>query len=240
MYRIYKITFQDGYAYIGQTKYPVADRIRRHINNPDNVELSRRLTSEAYITETLYENIPNFQVATQIESDEIFALEKPINISGINPNAQIKHFGHNITKRNGRKKPKRQRQIEPRPGTYRCSICHANKPHTDFRKDRSRFNGLESRCKVCSGLRKRNRMTSDEAREFIAKGGDPKKRKNVLFASLPESQKQEMVADYESGMTYQEVADKHGLSLSITYSNLIKMGVQTRTRGESKSLKSKR
>lgn len=149
MYNVYKISFEDGYAYVGQTKYPVEDRIRRHLNNPDNVELSRRLESEAYVAEVLYENIPTFEIATQIESDEIYALEKPINISRVNPDAQIKNFGHKITKRNGRKKPNRQRQIVPRPGEYKCSRCQVIKPHTEFQKDRTRFNGLHSRCKVC-------------------------------------------------------------------------------------------
>lgn len=150
MYRVYKISFEDGCAYVGQTQYPVEDRIRRHINRPDNQELSHRLITEAYVAEVLYENIPTFEVASQIESDEIFALEKPINISGVNPDAKVKHFGNKISKSNARRKPKRQRQMEPRAGEYRCSKCGTRKPHTEFYKDRTRFNGLHSRCKSCN------------------------------------------------------------------------------------------
>ena len=32
---------------------------------------------------------------------------------------------------------------------YTCSICRQSKPHTAFHRDRSRFNGLNSRCAVC-------------------------------------------------------------------------------------------
>ena len=35
------------------------------------------------------------------------------------------------------------------PGTYTCSLCRDRLPHTDFYKDRTRFNGLHSRCKDC-------------------------------------------------------------------------------------------
>ena len=178
MYRIYKITFSDGYAYVGMTQHTIEDRIRRHINKPDNAELSRRLTTESYVTEVLYANIPNYDTAIQIEYDEIYALDKPINISGINSNAQIKNFGNKIIKRNTRKQPnrKRERQIPPRPGKYACSICGIIKPHTAFSLDRTRFNGLESRCKQCVSIRSRFRLKSSrqvkEILESIQKAND--------------------------------------------------------------------
>lgn len=196
MYKIYKISFEDGFAYVGMTKFPVEDRIRRHINNPDNAELSRRLTSEVYVAEVLYENIPTFEIATQIESDEIFALEKPINISGVNPNAKTVHFGHKITKRNSRKKPKRQRQIEPRPGDYRCSMCCQVKPHTDFYKDRTRFNGLHSRCKPCKNkIHKELWNDSEYRKKQIAS-----QRKYCNSEKYKERQKQIKAERVESGV----------------------------------------
>ena len=52
-YIVYKITFEDGFAYVGYTQYTIKDRIRRHLNNPDNAELKRRLKDSAYQTEIL-------------------------------------------------------------------------------------------------------------------------------------------------------------------------------------------
>ena len=220
MYRVYKISFEDGYAYVGQTQFPVEDRIRRHINNPDNTELSRRLTTEAYITETLYDNIPTFDIATQIEADEIFALEKPINISGVNPDAKVKHFGHKITKRNARKKPKRQRQIEPRPGTYRCSKCRIRKPHTEFNKDSSRFNGLHSRCKSCKQelastpeYLERNRLRSIAYRQTEQyRAWQRQRRADIIASGTPAYLKYLRV---ESGLSQAELAKMLNVSQSL-------------------------
>lgn len=249
MYRVYKISFEDGCAYVGQTKYPVEDRIRRHINNPDNVELSRRLTSEAYVAEILYENILTFEIANQIESDEIFALEKPINISGVNPDAQVKHFGHKITKRNSRKKPNRQRNIEPRPGKYRCSICGVQKQHTEFNRDRSRFNGLCSRCRQCDNHRDRIRanekrsVSADEIRQHLKNGGTTEDSRRYAvpgsrFNDLSEDTVRALIEDYQVGkMSLGMLSHKYGLHGETIRKNFIKMGVKIRSLSEAQRLR---
>ena len=248
MYSVYKISFEDGYAYVGQTKYPLEDRIRRHINNPDNTELSRRLTSEAYVAEVLYDNIPTFEIANQIESDEIFALEKPINISGVNPDAKVKHFGHKMTKRNARNKPNRQRNIEPRPGTYRCSICHVQKRHTEFNRDRSRFNGLCSRCRKCDNHRSRIKTNekrsvfADEIRRDLKNGGTTEDSRRyavpVRFSELSEETVGALIEDYQVGkMSLEMLADKYGLNYETIRKNFIKMGVKIRTLSEAQRLR---
>ena len=86
---VYKITFEDGFAYVGYTQYTIKDRIRRHLNNPDNAELKRRLKESAYHTEILYDGIPTQDIAYRIEREEILKLQKPINISGVSPDAEI-------------------------------------------------------------------------------------------------------------------------------------------------------
>lgn len=86
MYSVYKITFEDGFAYVGMTKFPIEDRIRRHIVQPDNAELCCRLTKGyPYTTEILYESIPKEHIAYDIEGTEIRKLEKPINLSRLTP-----------------------------------------------------------------------------------------------------------------------------------------------------------
>ena len=236
MYRVYKISFEDGYAYVGHTQFPVEDRIRRHINNPDNTELSRRLTTEAYVAEVLYDNIPTFEIATQIESDEIFALAKPINISGVNPNADIKHFGHKITKRNGRKKPKRLRQIAPRPGKYRCSRCHQVKPHTAYYKDGSRFNGLHSRCKACNdeiaSTPERGELRRESYRKRVQSVEYKEKQKRLkaerITSGLPAYLKHLRV---KAGLSQEALAERLGCSqtwISALESGVMSLSIQTR------------
>ena len=153
-YIVYKITFEDGFAYVGYTQYTIKDRIRRHLNNPDNAELKRRLKESAYHTEILYEDIPTQDLAYRIERDEILKLQKPINISGVSPDAEIRHFGGELSDRHKQKRRYRKGNVlPPREGDFTCSICREKKPHTAFYKDRSRFNGLNSRCKICCKLR---------------------------------------------------------------------------------------
>ena len=50
----------------------------------------------------------------------------------------------------GRKKTK---HYPIRPGHYRCSQCQEWKEHTAFHQDRSRFNGLHSKCRECNKKR---------------------------------------------------------------------------------------
>lgn len=156
MYSIYKIEFQDGFAYVGMTKYPLQDRIRRHIGSPDNAELKRRLETDPYTAEVMYTGIPTAEIAYQIEDAEIKQLLKPINISGVSPDAVKRDFGHaqNDTRPTHIKKRKKRNVFPPREGNYRCSICRVFKPHTEFPLDRSRFNGLNSRCKPCYRIRR--------------------------------------------------------------------------------------
>lgn len=157
-WNVYKISFEDGFEYVGITRYPVPDRIRRHIQRPVNAELSRRLTQRfPYVYRLLFTEIEDVTEAHRLESQEIRKLEKPINISGVDPEKAV-HFGHPQTPENLKRRlyrvSKRKRDVyPPRKGRYVCSICRVKKAHTEFQNDRSRFNGLNSRCRLCNNAR---------------------------------------------------------------------------------------
>ena len=155
-YKVYKITFEDGFAYVGITKYSVPDRIRRHLQRPVNTEVSRRLRKEVpYVYTVLFDDIKDYSEAYRLESQEIFKLEKPINISGANPEKR-QQFGNPMALDNilRRFRTRTQRNVyPPRKGRYACSICRVRKAHTEFNRDRTRFNGLDSRCRDCTVLR---------------------------------------------------------------------------------------
>ena len=177
IWNVYKISFEDGYAYVGMTNQPIADRIHAHLNNPVNAELAKRLTGDPYTYECLHEvecdpaRKEDITEVYRLEREEILKLEQPINICGISAEAKarIEHRGHKPT---DRRKRKRKRNVHPpREGIYRCSICAENKQHTEFHVSKDRFNGLDSRCKDCRCFTIRTGMSSDEARDYIANGG---------------------------------------------------------------------
>lgn len=179
-WNVYKISFEDGFEYVGITRYSVPDRIRRHIQKPINAELSRRLTIELpYVYTRLHTDIEDVTEAHRLESQEIRKLEKPINISGVDPEKAV-DFGHPQTPENIRRRmyavSKRARNVyPPRKGRYACSICEIRKAHTEFHLDRTRFNGLNSRCKSCNNQRDRRKRaglpcTTDDIRNALEKG----------------------------------------------------------------------
>ena len=152
MYIIYKISFVDGFEYVGMTRYTVEDRIRRHIQAPDNAELSDRLSKMDYSTFILHTDVPASRVYS-LEREEIARLTHPINIKGASVYID---WGREISPRNISRKRKRN-VFPPREGEYVCSRCRIKKQHLEFGRDRSRFNGLNSRCKVCERKRHKER-----------------------------------------------------------------------------------
>lgn len=165
LYSIYKITFEDDFEYVGITIHSVEDRIRRHIQNPDNAELSDRLQHMDYKTCILHANVLADTVYA-LERKEIEKLEKPINIKHA---SVFIDWGREITMRNRR--PSKKRNVyPPREGEYVCSKCRVKKQHWDFGRDRCRFNGLNSRCKICerkrSYERRHQKLSTSESTSF--------------------------------------------------------------------------
>ena len=60
---------------------------------------------------------------------------------------------------------RKRRNIEPKLGrSYRCSRCKEKKDGSEFYKDRSRWNGLHSRCKACA--RECHRISQEKIKAF--------------------------------------------------------------------------
>ena len=153
MWNVYRVSFQDGFQYVGITKHSdIAERIRRHIVRPVNSELSRRLKSQPCDIEIVHRNVEPERVYA-LERQEIAALEKPINIYGTNgrtPDFKQPVSKETIHSRNRNRRYRKRNVVPPRKGKFRCSRCRTIKQWTEFHRDRSRFNGLNSRCKDCT------------------------------------------------------------------------------------------
>ena len=159
-WRVYIVTFEDGFQYVGSTKFTLEDRLRRHLwkYSGGNAEIKRRIANEPYHAEVLHDNLSQ-GMAFNLEYAEIAKLKKPINIHGTN--GKTPDFGnapceHTVKTSRGRKRRFRKRKVfPPRQGNYTCSKCRIKQPWTNFNRDRTRFNGLHSRCRKCDQKIKR-------------------------------------------------------------------------------------
>ena len=80
MIKIYKITFPDGSAYVGQTRQPVSARLAQHRrSSPCNSILHRRLLIMKPTVEVLSCHRKQ-EIADREEKKWIMGLEKPINM----------------------------------------------------------------------------------------------------------------------------------------------------------------
>ena len=154
MIQIYKISFPDGTAYVGQTKGPIARRLASHRNHPCNSILHRKLLIMRPTIEVLSRHRKQ-EVADREENKGILRLEKPINIyvSGrrINENPGAPYLSSNrwSEQRNRRRRPRYSRKTT---GHYSCSWCQRKLPVSEFYTDRCRSVGLSSRCKECAAV----------------------------------------------------------------------------------------
>ena len=164
---VYKIAFSDGTSYIGHTINPLSTRIYQHATaQRTNRRLQTRLNASGYTYEvSILHRCESAVRAKELERQEILAAENVLNryIPGRNggagrltenyaPTTIIDIFPNEpgqIRKYKPWSDRKKHCVSPPKEGIYRCSDCRTNKPHTEFHKDRTRFNGLHSRCKVC-------------------------------------------------------------------------------------------
>lgn len=150
---IYRLTFQNGKEYVGQTKGSVRARISGHKTDPSNNELSNLLQKEEPIYVILSSHTTKHR-ADEAEKKAIRALIMPINrmhVANLKPSGNPPFGGekmfvrrHDYAKRN--KTPTNKATI--------CSQCKKKKPATAFYPDRSRHNGLCSRCIKCDSIKK--------------------------------------------------------------------------------------
>ncbi len=158
--RIYKISFPDGSAYVGQTKQPVSYRLGQHRwSNPCNWILYRKLLIMEPTVEVLSRHRKQ-EIADREEKKQIMRLEKPINryVEGkqINTNPEAPPLRNN---RWSKKRNRRERRKYPRKasGHHVSSWCWRKLPVSEFYSDRCRSVGLSSRCKECTSIENKTR-----------------------------------------------------------------------------------
>lgn len=160
MIQVYKISFPDGSAYVGQTRQRLSSRLAQHrCSNPCNSILHRKLLIMKPTVEVLSRHRKQ-EVADREEKKRVRGLLKPINryIEGrrinANPDAPSLRDNRWPKKRNRRKRPKYPRRAR---GYHVCSWCWRKLPVSEFYSDRCRSVGLSSRCKRCAGTESRAR-----------------------------------------------------------------------------------
>lgn len=157
------MTFADGAEYVGQTRMRVAQRLRMHKVSPVNFCLDERLQNETP-TITVLSRHRKQSAADAAELRFIRALPNPINrlgVPGLPPSGNPPPDGRGMFERHQKKPYDRDKSESP----ARCSWCQKTKPAAEFSGDRSRHNGLCSRCNVCQNA-------SQEARRKAKRNGE--------------------------------------------------------------------
>ena len=174
MYKVYQIKFSNDLIYIGRTKNSLQDRLIQHLNCNVNPNMAYCFSQKdlTYKIEELI-SFDTEQESKDFEKRLILKLHKQDHESILNlfaggtrlePNIKFNTRYSGYVPKTFFKKKKYNK--EPQRGkTFRCSKCKVYKPGTEFFSDRSRFNGLHSRCKECA--LKVNRKYRQENREKI-------------------------------------------------------------------------
>ena len=139
MIHIYRIDFEDGSSYVGQSRN-VKQRVYAHLKRPSNPSLYTRLSEGMPHTVTVLSRHRKQACADVAERKAIAKLEQPIN--------RILQRGAATAKRDYSR-----RKYPPKiHGTLRCVWCQEKKPATDFHGDRCRASGRASKCKACKSV----------------------------------------------------------------------------------------
>ena len=150
MIQIYKIQFDDGAAYVGQTRRSVVQRLADHKCKPVNTELALRLRSpEQNYAVSVISRHRKQQTADDRERAEIAKLTRPINVikhRGMQPAKGVLAPGTHPPFRYHRR-PKKYPRDEAR--RQACRHCRETKPADRYHTDPSRSSGLASACSAC-------------------------------------------------------------------------------------------
>lgn len=150
--KIYRFTFTGGRQYVGQTNQRIKTRLWQHQHEPCNTDLRDLLKSETPTIEILSSHIKK-SAADAAEKAAIKKLISPLNFAGTD------------RKFTGGKPPvwanrphmfiARRPYNRPRStGMAWCCKCQKSRSAKYFHSDRSRSNGLCSRCITCQSLPK--------------------------------------------------------------------------------------
>lgn len=166
-HKVYKIEFENKAFYLGRTLGSLEDRLRTHEKNPCNPNLHYMML-EGYSYEI--KELDRF-----LEQKDAMRFEKLIILKS-HADLELRPYLLNIyaggtklipsldhrdkidwlQKPMFRVKPRKVVIVDP-TASYRCSRCHVRKNSSEFYKDRTRFNGLHSRCKKCAHELQRER-----------------------------------------------------------------------------------
>lgn len=150
MIKIYKITLDDGRAYVGQTKVSVAQRISHHRTQPVNTELKNALDNEIGHTVEILSSHRKQVIADFQEMVEINKIPDDKRINKVVKKGHIPKTGNPPLRKNRGLFHYKKKNNDRREGVYACSVCRESKPSGEFHSDRTRYNGLMSKCKSCA------------------------------------------------------------------------------------------
>ena len=164
VFKVYRLTFMSGKQYVGLTKKRVSERVQEHsrLSEACNKQLCELLQGEEPKIEILGSYTSRF-IAYSVEQNYIANVleQNRINICVKNAERRKNYGIEHGTRANIRHAASRRRRVrDVREGSYICSKCRVMKDHTQYYKDRTRFNGLHSRCKECSNAEKKNYTTN--------------------------------------------------------------------------------
>lgn len=161
MFQVYTIEFSDGSTYVGSCRRErgYKSRYREHCTNPVNKLLDHKIRDISLTHELrLRGEYNNHADAIAAERDIALSLELPINVyeptvSGIgrflkNSDRLKRDHIPDLPHRIGAKRTRCRDRIADST-LVRCSKCRKRLPASKFPDDRSRFNGLHSRCYEC-------------------------------------------------------------------------------------------
>ncbi len=161
MIEIYKITFPDGSAYVGQTRTGMEKRMTQHKYHPCNHKLYNKLLIMPSPKIQVLSSHHDQETADKEERKQILRLKDPINIYANghpiqkNPKAEKTRNNRWSSRRNRRLRKKYPRKPS---GYHVCSWCWQKLPVSEFHTDRNRSTGLASRCKTCSAHRQKKQI----------------------------------------------------------------------------------
>ncbi len=154
IYKIYRLTFSNGMQYVGLTINDPVERVKQH-STP-----GRACNKRLY--DLLQDEWPQIDVLKTAKTPAEARWQEQHEIAGIPAESRLNVIVHGVSGRvntgadKGVKSTQRGvRCSTPREGAYRCSKCYEHKDWTEFYRDRTRFNGLHSRCKKCADALKK-------------------------------------------------------------------------------------
>ena len=151
-WQVYKMTFEDGCEYVGMTKQNIRLRELHHRKKThySNWEINRRMLEDMpYKIAVLSRHETQEQAAAE-ELRQINKLGNSLNWAGVQdrePTYNPPVPGCEMFTR--RRNPRKPRNVTEKRPFARCSFCYEVKSSEQFDADRTRFNGMDSRCRKC-------------------------------------------------------------------------------------------